>query len=274
MEIWFLILGWFLSILTMTGNGFLVWMVIRKRNLRTKANAFIVSLALADFFVGMVSFPSRFVCEISGHCNWEIFFLRGLFVYASATNLCSLVLDRYMAVAKPLTYLTFMKSRRVIQMICLSWVTTVALSVLVVSQVWFNLHAQVFYYVVDLIYTVFELLLCSIVVFCFAPMLHVVWKQGRSARTLSKQFRINRHALRKTQGTSAVKMMAIVVGLFLVCYGFFLRCNFVLFFSNQKSCNDLQYKVPVQVLNSAVNPLAYALFKRDIRIEFRSLIHL
>ena len=123
-------------------------------------------------------------------------------------------------------------------------------------------------------YTVFELLVCAIVIFCFASMIHVVLKHARSARTLAKQLRFNHHVLLKTQDTSAVKMMTVVIGLFLLCYGIFLRCNFVLFFGDQKSCNDLQYKVPIQILNSAVNPLAYAIFKRDIKKEFKRLIYL
>ena len=44
------------------------------------------------------------------------------FVCASVTNLFSLVLERYIAVVKPLKYLTFMKRHRVIQMVFTSWV--------------------------------------------------------------------------------------------------------------------------------------------------------
>ena len=195
-------------------------------------------------------------------------------MFASATNLCSLVLDRYMAVAKPLTYLTFMKSRRVIQMISLSWIIPVTFSVLVILPDRLNIHTPVVDNIVSWLYTVFELLLCAIVIFCFASMLCVVWKHGRSARTLAKQLRFNHHVFLKNQDKSAIKMMAIVVALFLVCYGIFLRCNIVSLFSDYESCNDLHYKVPIQVLNSAVNPVAYALFKRDIKKEFKRLISL
>ena len=44
------------------------------------------------------------------------------FICASGTNLFSLVLERYIAVVKPLKYLTFMKRHRVIQMVFTSWV--------------------------------------------------------------------------------------------------------------------------------------------------------
>ena len=70
MESWFWILGWILSILTITGNGFIVLLVSCRRQLRTKTNAVIVSLSVADFCVGAFVVPSLFFCHIRGGCNW------------------------------------------------------------------------------------------------------------------------------------------------------------------------------------------------------------
>ena len=53
METWFWVLGWAFSVLTITGNGFIIFLVGRNRPLRTKTNAFIASLAVADFLVGV-----------------------------------------------------------------------------------------------------------------------------------------------------------------------------------------------------------------------------
>ena len=47
MEAWFWILGWSLSLLTLAGNGFIIYLVWSKRQLRTKTNVFVVSLAVA-----------------------------------------------------------------------------------------------------------------------------------------------------------------------------------------------------------------------------------
>ena len=144
MENWFWILGWSLSIMTMAGNGFVIFIVCRKQRLRRKTNAFIVSLAVADFLMGMVAVPSLFVCEMASGCDSQgplsdgIDFIRCLFMYASAANLCSLVLDRSIAVVKPLKYLTFMKRRRVIQMMLISWAIPITLIVFV-SLLWFHL---------------------------------------------------------------------------------------------------------------------------------------
>ena len=136
METWFWILGWFLSILTITGNGFIIFLVCTKRQLRTKTNTFVVSLAVADFGVGMSVVPSLFICDVTKSCekhhDWMSWadFIRYMFGCASVTNLCSLVLDRYIAVVKPLKYLTFMNRRRVSLILLVSWVIPVLSRVL------------------------------------------------------------------------------------------------------------------------------------------------
>ena len=273
MKAWFWILGWTLSILTTAGNGFIIFLVCRKRQLRTKTNAFVVSLAVADFCVGMTAVPSLFVCEISSGCNFQAFlsdgmdFVRWPFVYASVMNMCSLVLDRYIAVVKPLKYLTFMKRRRVIQVIFLSWIIPVALLMLL-FLVW-RFFFFLFRVFVWLIMLFFEFLPCLTMIFCFASMILVVYKHDRAARALAKQLRFNHHVLFKNHEKSAVIMMAIVISLFLFCYAFYLRCSAVLIFYDQKPCNDLEYKIPLLVLNSAINPIAYAFFKRDIKKEIK-----
>ena len=277
MENWFWILGWSLSILTMAGNGFVIFIVCRKRRLRTKTNAFIVSLAVADFFVGMSAVPSLYFCEMASGCDSQgllsdgIGFIRWLFGYASDANLCGLVLDRFVAVARPLRYLTFMKRRLVIQMIFISWAIPLTFSAFV-SPLRFSLKTPLNITIIAWFCLVLEVLLCGIVIFCFACMLRVVWKHERSARILAKQLRFNHQVWRKTEGKSAVKMMAIVLGLFLIKYGIALRCSFVHILNDNELCNDLHYKVPIVVLNSAINPLAYAIFKRDIKKQFKILL--
>ena len=136
METWFWILGWVLSFLTITGNGFTIFLVCSRRNLRTKTNAFIVSLAAADFCVGLGVIPSLFACDITNTCGWPHHFrswvniIRWLFSNTSVVNLCGLVLDRFIAIVHPLKYVTLMTRRRTIQVIFFSWVLTVSHNVL------------------------------------------------------------------------------------------------------------------------------------------------
>ena len=70
----------------------------------------------------------------------------------------------------------------------------------------------------------------------------------------------------------AVIMKGILIGVFVVFYGIYLRCSLVVLSDTNASCKDEQHKIPVLVLNSAINPLSYASFKRDFKKEFRRLI--
>ena len=274
METWFWILGWVLSFLTITGNRFTIFLVCSRRNLRTKTNAFIVSLAVADFCVGLSVIPSLFACDITNTCDdwpyyWWVSFIRWLFGLPSAVNLCGLVLDRFVAIVHPLKYITLMTRRRTIQVIFFSWVLTVSYNVLT-----FILY--IFYFKkipVPFIWLtiILEFLPCVVLILCFVSMIFHVCRHDHSARTLAKQLRFNHQVSFKIHHErSAVIMMGLVIGVFLVCYGMYLRCSFRILLSSE--CNDEKYKSPVLVLNSAINPLAYAFFKRDIKKEFKRLV--
>ena len=103
-------------------------------------------------------------------------------------------------------------------------------------------------------------------------MVTVVYKQTRSSAILAKQLRFNHRGLTfQKYDKSAVVMLAAVVGFALVCSAIFMRCDFLQFCVNHPPqhstpCkSDFAYKIPMLVLNSAINPLAYAFFKRDIK---------
>ena len=276
METWFWILGWSLSLLTIAGNGFIVFLVCSKRQLRTKTNAFVVSLALADFCVGISVVPPMFFCEMSTGCSLQsywISFARWSSGYASVISLCILVLDRYIAVVKPLKYLTVMTRRRVIQTVSIAWGFLVFYRTFcALKKLFFEVVVLHFVFWFDAI--ILEFLPCLILIFCFASMLHIVCKHHRASRTTAKQLRFNHHrALFKIRlkSAAAVKLTAVVIGVFLLCYGFYIRCSFV-HILNEGKCNDEEYKIPLLVLNSAINPLVYAFLKRDIKRRLKNYL--
>ena len=275
METWFWILGWVLSFLAITGNGFTIFLVCSRRNLRTKTNAFIVSLAVADFCVGLSVIPSLFACDVTNTCDWPqhllswVNFIRWLFSDTSVANLCGLVLDRFIAIVYPLKYITFMTRRRIIQVIFFSWVLTVSCNVLkfALYMFYFKTIPVPFLWLTIIV----EFIPCVVLILCFVSMIFHVCRHDQSARTLAKQLRFNHQMSFKIhRERSAVIMMGLVIGVFLVCYGIYLRCSFLTLSSSR--CNDENYKIPFLVLNSAINPLAYAFFKRDIKKEFRRLV--
>ncbi|CAH3136462.1 unnamed protein product [Pocillopora meandrina] len=247
METWFWVLGWFLSILTMVVNGFVIFLVCSKRQLRTKTNTFIVSLAAADFGVGMLAVPPRFFCSLATECappsteELIVTLVRAFIVYTSGTNLVGLVLERYVAVVKPLKYLTFMTRRRVIKMVLTSWGIPL-------------------------------LFILTLVSITLSAMDRARTIRGYLDRTLAKQLRFNHVVIRaRIQNTSAVKWVALITCVFLSCYGIMMRCSFSAL-TGHKCCNDFHYKIPLQVINSGINPIVYAFFKRDIQQECKRLL--
>lgn len=265
METWFWVLGWFLSIITMTGNGFIIFLVCSRRHLRTKTNAFIVSLGVADFCVGMNVVPSLFFLELieqshSKGLDKGLKLVRWLFQDASAMNMCILVLDRYIAVVKPLKFLTFMTSTRVIQLISFSWVVTVGI-ILVESSLLFTSNGKLV--LIWLIIALFFFLPSVMIVYCCASMFRVVYMQNRTANVLGRKL-----CFYRCREKSALIMMAVVTVLFPIYCGSYIRCVFMNIWNDQ--CNAFNYSVPMLILNSAVNPLAYAFFKRDIKNEIKA----
>ena len=255
----------------MAVNGFVIFLVCSKRQLRTKTNAFVVSLAVADFGVGMIAVPSRFFCSLATHCTPQrsiVMLLRTFIIHTSGTNLVGLVLERYVAVVKPLKYLTFMKRRRVIQMVLTSWVIPFLFSLTIGSITPSG---------IDLARTIggylslpFEIVLCVMLMFFLASMFFVICFRDR---TLAKKLQFNHVVARaKTQNkASAVKWVALITCVFLSCYGIMMRCSLLLL-TGHKCGNDFHYKIPLQVINSGINPIAYAFFKRDIQQECKRLL--
>ena len=103
---------------------------------------------------------------------------------------------------------------------------------------------------------------------CYPSTFLVVYN-NRRARSVVKQVQhnvLNQRIEIKSQSNSAVKVMIIGTSVFLLCYGLLLRCSISVLHDNN-DCNDFHYKMPLRVVNSGINPLAYVVFKRDIKAE-------
>ena len=171
-------------------------------------NAFVVSLAVANFGVGMIAVPLLFFCSLATECTPRskeglvVTFVRVIILYTPGTNLVSLVLKRYVAVVKPLKYLTFMKRRRVIQMVVTSWgipslftLTLVSIGLIAIDRIetlggYLGLLSEV--------------ILCTSLIFFLASMFFALYSRDRN---LAKKLRFNLPVARgKTQNKgSAVK---------------------------------------------------------------------
>ena len=163
-----------------------------------------------------------------------------------------------------------MTRRRVIQMVVTSWGIPFLFTLTLVSIKLSAIDRT--QTVLGYLYLLFEIILCVILIFFLASMFFVVYNLNSRDRTLAKQLRFNQLVARaKTQNTSAVKWVALITCVFLSCYGIMMRCSLLLL-TGHKDCYDSHYKIPLQVINSGINPIAYAFFKRDIKQECKRLL--
>ena len=151
-------------------------------------------------------------------------FVRVFTFYASGTNLVNLVLERYVAVVKPLKYLNFMTRRRVIQMVLTSWgIPFLFIFILVSTRL---IAIDRIMAMLGYLCLLFEIILCVILIFFLAYMFLVFYNLNSRDRNLAKQLRFNQIAARaKNQNTSAVKWVALITCVFLSYYGIMMRCS-------------------------------------------------
>ena len=284
LPVWAVVLGWLLTCIIVFGNGLVIFLIVTKPNLRTTTNSFVLSLALADFCVGVVYFPRRFVCSINDpSCADGVvkigFSLAGLFIYASVTNLCVLTLDRYLAIVKPLRYATFMTKKRVALLIAVAW--SVAMFIFVSFLTWLLATSGTTYDIMARCITIFLTVMCILACICllFATVriLAVARKHSRRSDAMVKQLNFNHKIQRarvKNREAAATKMIGVVVAVFVLCYAFDIYVNFCGFGGFPCHDEDIVWALGVLtlLLNSAVNPIAYALFKKEMRKELHKLL--
>lgn len=106
--------AWLPSLLAAVGNGFVIYLVLSRPRLRTMQNRFVFSLAIADFCVGICYYPGHVICQfLCNSCNKVIRDdIAVLMIYSSVLNLCAMALDRYIAIVRPLHYMSLMTTKR------------------------------------------------------------------------------------------------------------------------------------------------------------------
>ncbi|KAM9356747.1 5-hydroxytryptamine receptor 4-like [Symphorus nematophorus] len=108
------------------------------QSLRTPTNAFVVSLAVADFLVAVLVMPFSLARSIDswhfGRCFCRAHFSLDItFCTSSIFHLSCVALDRYISVCDPLHYPARMSRRRVALLLLLCWILPLVISSLSVS---------------------------------------------------------------------------------------------------------------------------------------------
>ncbi|XP_056132706.1 5-hydroxytryptamine receptor 4-like [Lampris incognitus] len=133
-----------IPIFAVLGNLLILTLAARLRKLQTPTDAFMLSLAMADFLVAVLVMPFSLVRSIDtwhfGSRFCQVHFLLDItFCTSSIFNLSCVALDRYIAVCDPLRYLARMSPTQVTTLLLLCRLLSLVISSLCVS---FGMHPQ------------------------------------------------------------------------------------------------------------------------------------
>lgn len=271
-------LGWLLTVVALFGNGLVIYVIATKVQLHTKANWFVLSLAVADFCVGLTQIPLQTVCS-AVPCRWDFLTMfQWFFVYASVSNLCAMTLDRYTAIVKPFTYLLCMQRKQMVLLVCCAWVLPLTVCFLPVTFIYTNKAQTGMKYFSIVPPILFEIIPCLVLLVATGKILYIAKRHARQTAIMLNQLRCNHlidtNAARSQRSAArgSVSVVTAVVVLFIFCYAVAVYITFCDIFRLCVRPQALDYIQPLLlVLNSSGNPLAYGLFKKDIKKEFKHL---
>ena len=281
--LWALIPGWLLVLIIVVDNGLVILLITTRRNVRTTTNWFVLSLAVADFGVGAVFCPQHLFCSVrnetcANNAVKTAYIVGSFFMYASVTNLCALTLDRYLAIVHPLRYVAFMTKKRVALLVSAAWVvaTLNPISRFLIFFVLLGKSRQGMKQARWVLLTILCLCVCIFLLFTTVRIFLVVRRIARQNAAVVAQLNFN-HKLQhgvafKARETASAKMIGIVVTVCLVCYILDMADSILLAAETPVAGNVDEIRVIIIALNSAVNPVAYAFHKRELRKEFGRLV--
>ena len=263
------------------GNGFTIYLITTRRRLFTLPNWFILSLAVADFLFVLCYFPASFFCNLLSHsCNREYrIMLASLFMYASVTNLVAMTIDRYIAIALPLRYVVLVTSRRVLAAIFSAWAFP-----LIVAPIQYQVERagskslQRAFEITRLV-TV-EVTPAVILVISTIRMLLIRRKHMRQAAIQVSQLLYNKwrrnpdclFKLSRKREMPSVQVICVVVSVFIVCYAMNISLSFCIGLEIGDPPREVRDLLAILLMvNSLINPFAYAFLKNDIKKECKTL---
>ena len=277
MNLSLLILGSLLSAIVVLGNGFVTLLVSKRPSLRsTSGGIFILSLAVADFCLGLTYFPLNFVNSRHQGLNNFVLILQLLFSYASLANLCALVADRYISVVFPLKHTYLFTQKNIYATVTACWMTAILYALLGLIP-FLTKVSHVLAFVLGVIYTViFSILPTLILVVTTVHLMLVVRRLRKQTVMIVAQLSFNKMSCnttvnRRYREFDYVKVLAVLVAFFSIFSLMDIVSN-ICYFSEITRCVMDDAVTILHLINSAINPFVYALLKKDIWKEIKCFL--
>ncbi|XP_026109582.1 5-hydroxytryptamine receptor 4-like [Carassius auratus] len=280
---------------TVVGNFLVVLAIAYFKQLQCPTNSFVMSLAVADFLVGLVVMPYSMVRTVEGcwyfgptfchlHSSLDV-----MLCTASIFHLSCIAFDRYYAVCNPLVYSFKMSRKRVGLLIVVCWAIPFLISF---GPILLGLHKlgmdvpltdNMCIFLVNRVYAV----MASLVAF-YLPMVTMLvayWKIYKAAKRQAMQISAmeaqmaagvgkdsskkqkHRNSMRRER--KAAKTLGIIMGVFLLFWLPFFTVNIVDPFIEYGTAAVIwDVFLWLGYVNSSLNPFLYGFFNRSFRRAF------
>ncbi|EDO34436.1 predicted protein [Nematostella vectensis] len=286
--LWYVVLSWMLAGVIFVGNGTVMYLIITRRRLHITNNYFIFSLAVSDIATGLFIIPATFTCKTvaqSGfQCDWAATYaVFNTFLFASVANVCSMTLDRYISIVIPLRYFMYMTNKAVVWILIVTW--GVPFLIAFIPLIWsYNpvlapLARKIFDPIQILVFVILPICLMLLV---YARIFVIARRISKQTSQTQNQLRYNdnnsningnvnrkeRRERRNREGS--VGVIGAVIILFAICWVVPIYDSMCTVYN---VCKNIPLHIPQTFLhiNSAINPIVYALLKKDIKIEMTRL---
>ena len=161
-DIPYIVVEIFIGLTSIIGNGMVILVFLLNENIRTVTNFYVISLATADFLVGLVGIPSAIATSLGYPEQFTACLMMNsvllLLCTGSIFSLVAVTIDRFWAIIHPLTYPIRMTPKTAKLVLLVSWVMATIIGLLPVMG--WNLgqpaHPRCFFMeVIDTSYLVF-----------------------------------------------------------------------------------------------------------------------
>ena len=126
-----------LALLSIAGNGLVIFLFIRHKTLRNVPNYLIVDLSFVDFLNSAINIPFA-ICSVVLNYSifrnrtfaWTVSLFHSLFSLLSLTTMTLQMTDRYLAVCWPVLYKAKKSKTKLLVVIVVKWIVNVSLTLL------------------------------------------------------------------------------------------------------------------------------------------------
>nr|XP_020444738.1 trace amine-associated receptor 13c-like [Monopterus albus] len=277
------------SVVNVTLNLLIIISISHFRQLHTPTNTLLQSLAVCDLAVGLLVMPVEGVrytesCWLLGRimCALSTY----LFYFLLSTSLGHMVLisiDRYLTICKPLSYSSKVTLTNVKICICLCWACSstynglILLDHLVQPDRYSSCHGECVV-VINQIAGTIDLFInfiapCTVMVVLYTKVFAAAVSQMRVIQSQAAATKARAAPTARTPQIKAARTLGILVFVFLMCY-----CPYYYpILAGVDTSSSLSYYVLLvwmQIMNSCLNPLIYAIFYPWFRKAIKLIITL